>query len=644
VHGEGFFFQAFVYLAAAVISVPIAKRLGLGSVLGYLLAGVIIGPYGLEFIGEEGQDIMHFAEFGVVMMLFLIGLELQPALLWRMRAQVFGLGGLQVGFTAVLGMALGMAFGLAWQPALAVGMTLALSSTAIVLQTLAEKGLMRTDAGQSSFAVLLFQDVAVIPMLAVLPLLAMNPAGAAHHASGAHATAEAAGHGAAEGASWVAGQPGWVKTLAVLLVVTAIVLAGRYLARYLFRFIARTRLREIFTAAALLLVIGIALLMSKVGLSPALGTFVAGVVLANNEYRHELESDIEPFKGLLLGLFFVAVGASIDFQLVAAEPGAVAGLLALLIVVKFVVLFGLGRAFKMGLDQNLLFAFALAQSGEFAFVLFSFATQNAVIPEDVTALLMVVVALSMALTPLLLLLNEKLVQPRFGTKERVEREPDAIEQEHPVIIAGFGRMGATVGRLLSANRIKSTVLEYDSDHVEVLRRLGFEVYYGDASRHDLLASAGAGKARLIVLALPDHEMNLRVVESVHKHFPHLVIVARAAGRTQAYELLEAGVDHVYREAFDSALRMGVDTLRLLGLRAFHAHRSARLFRRHDEVSLRELGAMRHDQKAYLSAARQTIKDLEETLIAELDFEGEERDAGWDTDTLRADFGDKPAGK
>jgi len=628
-HGEGFFLQAFIYLAAAVFSVPIAKRLGLGSVLGYLIAGIIIGPFGFGFIGAEGQDIMHFAEFGVVMMLFLIGLELQPTLLWRLRGTLLGMGGLQVAITTSAGLGIAMAFGLAWRPALAIGMTLALSSTAIVLQTLSEKNLMKTDAGQSAFSVLLFQDLAVIPMLAILPLLAAASPDPALHDTG---------HAGSIGGSWVAGQPGWMQTLVVLGVVVAIVLAGRFLARHVFRFIARTRLPEVFTAAALLLVIGIALLMSRIGLSPALGTFLAGVVLANNEYRHEIESDIAPFKGLLLGLFFIAVGASIDFHLVATEPGPIAAIVCILIAVKFIILFLLGRLFRMGLDQNMLFAFALSQSGEFAFVLFSFSAQNNVIPAGVTNTLMAVVALSMALTPLLMLLNEKLIQPRFGTREQVEREPDHVGEGNPVIIAGFGRFGNIVGRLLNANSVKATVLEYDSDHVEVLRKLGFKVFYGDASRRDLLVAAGAAKAKLIVLALDDHGKTMEMVDTVRKHFPRMKIMARANGRPEAYELVEAGVEHVYRDTFETSLRMGIDALTLLGHRAFRVHRSARIFRKHDEESVRELALMRHDKKAYFTKARQQITDLEEILLAELDDSGREVDAGWDTESLRRDFG------
>jgi monovalent cation:proton antiporter-2 (CPA2) family protein len=623
-HGQGFFYQAFVYLSAAVISVPIAKRLGLGSVLGYLIAGMIVGPFGLGLVGQEGQDVMHFAEFGVVMMLFLIGLELQPALLWRMRGPILGLGGLQVAVTALVIAALSMALGQRWQTGLAIGMTLALSSTAIVLQTLAEKGLMKTDGGQSSFAVLLFQDIAVIPMLALLPLLAVGAVGGDHAAESGHAT------------TVVAGLPAWAKALAVLAAMAAIVVGGRYLMRPVFRFIAGTRLREIFTAAALLLVVGIALLMSEIGLSPALGTFLAGVVLANSEYRHELEADIDPFKGLLLGLFFIAVGASVDFELIGSRPLTLAALVGALIVTKWVVLFLLGRWFRMGLDQNFLFAFALAQSGEFAFVLFSFAVQTGVIPEEVANQLIAVVALSMAATPLLMLLNERLLQPRVGTKERDTREADAIDEKNPVIIAGFGRFGNVVGRLLRAKGVGTTVLEFDSDRVELLRRLGQKVFYGDASRHDLLRAAGAEEARLLVIALGDPGRNLELVRTAQKHFPHLTILAQATGRLAAYELRDAGVEHTYLETLDTSLRAGVDALRALGFRAFQAHRAAHTFRRHEEDAIRELAKTRHDREQYLSLAKQRIQDLEQTLLAEIQEE-EERDAGWDTDSLREEF-------
>jgi monovalent cation:proton antiporter-2 (CPA2) family protein len=625
-HGEGLFIQAAIYLAAAVIAVPIAKRLGFGSVLGYLFAGIAIGPFVLGLVGEEGKDIMHFAEFGVVMMLFLIGLELRPVLLWKMRGLLLGMGGLQLGITAVVLAAIGLGFGYPWQAALAIGLILALSSTAIVLQTLSEKGLMRTDAGQSSLAVLLLQDIAVVPMLAALPLLAV---------AGAGSKGRGAGEAAAEGGHYlVTALPAWGQTLVVLGLFASIVVAGRFLVSPALRFIAKARLREMFTAAALLLVVGISLLTAFVGLSPALGAFLAGVVLANSEYRHELEADIEPFKGLLLGLFFIVVGASIDFNLIGESPELIAGLVVGLVVVKFLILFAIGRLFKMGLDQNLLFALALAQSGEFGFLLFSFAEQSNVLSSEVTSPLVATVALSMALTPLAMLINEKLVQPRFGTREREEREADEMGEEKPVIIAGFGRFGSIVGRLLRAQGCNATVLDLDSDNVDLLRKLGFKVFYGDASRFDLLGAAGAANARLLILAIDDPQKTLEMVHTAKKHFPHLKILARANSRGDAYELLEAGVDNVYRETFDTSLKMGVDALKLLGHRAHQAHRSSQKFKRYDEEGLRELLKVRHDQKAYISRARQRIDELEEILSEELKGHEEYRDAGWDVESRR----------
>ncbi len=622
--GESFLFQAFVYLTAAVVAVPIAKRLGLGSVLGYLIAGVIIGPFGLGLLGEEGEDVMHFAEFGVVMMLFVVGLELEPALLWRLRTPILGVGGLQVSVTTILVAGISLVIGLSWQEALAVGMTVALSSTAIVLQTLNEKGLMKTAGGQGSFAVLLFQDIAVIPMLALFPLLATSPSVAAE-----------GGHGG----SWIGHFPGWVQTLAVLGAVAAIVVGGRYLLRPVFRAIARTRMRELFTAAALLLVIGIALLMSLVGLSPALGTFLAGVVLANSEYRHELESDIEPFKGLLLGLFFIAVGASIDFALLLALPIVIAGLVAAIVILKFAVLLVLSRAFGFSLDQGLLIAFALPQVGEFAFVLLSFASQEGVLDQTITSPLVAAVALSMALSPVLMVLYERVIQPRVGTLREEKREADAIEEQSPVLIAGFGSFGASVGRFLKANGVETTVLDVDSDRVELLRRLGLKVYYGDASRYDLLLAAGADRAKLLVLALDTPERTLRLVETAQKHFPSLQILARAFDWNDAHDLLDAGVDYVYREALDSSLRMGEDALKLLGFRAYQSKRAALKFLKHDEDSLRQLTEMRQEDRGiYINAARKRIQDLERLLQSDLEDEGLERDAGWDAESLREEFG------
>ena len=617
----GFLQQAFVFLTAAVFSVPIAKRLGLGSVLGYLIAGVIIGPFGLGLLVEQGQDVMHFAEFGVVLMLFLVGLELEPSLLWRLRVPVVGLGGLQVLITALLGAGVAFGFGLAWTEALAIGMVLALSSTAIVLQTMQEKGLTRTAGGQSAFSVLLFQDIAVIPMLALFPLLATHTP---HSADDGHHQSTLVEH-----------LPPALQALVVLGVIVGIIAAGRFIVPLAFRSIARTRLREIFVAAALFLVIGIALLMGQVGLSPALGTFLAGVVLSSSEYRHELESDIDPFKGLLLGLFFIAVGASIDFALVAAAPLTVGGLVLGIMVGKAVLLIILGRIFRLGVDQALFFGLALAQSGEFAFVLFSYAEQTGVLVEDVTALLIVVVAITMALTPLVLLFFERVLQPRVGTKESAPAY-DEVSGEAPVIIAGFGRFGQIAARLLDAEGISATVLEYDSDQVDLLRRFGRKVFYGDASRYDLLKSAGAAHAKLLILAIDQPDKTLELVHTVRKHFPQLQIIARARGRVHAYELLEAGVEHVFRETFDTALAAGVRSLELLGYRRYRVHRAAMRFRRHDEALMRRLASQRNLDD-FIDRVKAATVEAEAILRQDMQRSVDMTDHGWDTESLNNDF-------
>ena len=428
--------------------------------------------------------------------------------------------------------------------------------------------------------------------------------------------------------------PGWAQTLVVLGAVALIIVGGRFLIRPVFRFIAQTRMLEIFTAASLLLVISIAVLMTQVGLSPALGTFLAGVVLANSEYRHELISDIEPFKGLLLGLFFISVGASINFQLIIDSPLLIASLVVLLMIIKGAVLFALGKFFKISTDQNLIFSVALSQVGEFAFVLFSFAAQNSIIPAEVINVMVAVVALSMAMTPIVIVLNEKLILPRFGTKEKDERESDTVDEENPVIIAGFDRFGNVVGRLLKANGIGTTVLDFDSDRVDVLRKLGLKVYYGDASRHELLHAAGAEKAKIIVIAFEDPEKNISLVHTAQKHFPHLKIVVRAVDRGDANKLIMSGINDVYRETIDTSLRLGIDVMKMLGIRAHRAHRAAQTFLKHDENALRELALIHKDKKEYLNAAKQYIAELEEIIQADSAEPDLERDAGWDAETLR----------
>ncbi len=510
---EGVLLPAFIYLCAALVAVPLAHRAGLGSVLGYLAAGVLIGPV-LGLAGAETSSLQGIAELGVVMMLFLVGLELEPRLLWRMRGQLIGLGGLQVTLTALALAGIGRVLGLGWSTALVAGMILAMSSTAIALQTLKEKGLLRTGGGQAGFAVLLFQDIAVIPILALIPLLGRPGAGAAPEAEGA--------------ASLVAGLPGWAAALATLAAIAVVVLGGHYLSRPLFRFIARARLREVFTAAALAVVIGNALLMTAVGLSPALGAFLAGVVLANSEFRHELESDIEPFKGLLLGLFFVTVGAGIDFGTLLAAPFRIAGLTLGLIAAKAVVLAGLGWSFGLRGTDRWLLALGLAQAGEFGFVLISFSQAAGAIGGGLGATLSLAVALSMLATPLLFLLYDRVIVPRRALA--VSREADEITERGAVIIAGLGRFGQVVNRILLSNGYKTVVLDNQAEHVDDMRRFGVRGFYGDASRPDLLHAAGLAEARVLVVAIDDPERTLEMVKFARQARPDIHIVARAFDR------------------------------------------------------------------------------------------------------------------
>jgi len=606
------FSQAFIYLLAAVISVPLAKRLGLGSVLGYLFAGVVIGPFCCGLVGK-GQDVMHIAEFGVVMMLFVIGLELRPATLWHMRGPILGLGGMQVLGTAAAVSGLALLFRLPWQIATAVGFILAMSSTAIVLQLLNEKNLMKTAGGKASFAVLLFQDIAVLPILALFPLLAtVTPSVDKHSEIGA------IGH-----------LPAWQYTLVVVAAIAAVIFAGRFLLRPFFRYIAATNLREMFTVAALLIVVGIALLMQKVGLSAPLGVFLAGVVLADSEYRHQLETDIEPFKGLLLGLFFISVGAGIDFALIARSPEIVASLVVAILVVKFLVLLAVSRYSRLEPTQRYLFAFALAQGGEFAFVLCSFATQNGVLTSDLANLLVVTVALTMAAAPILMTINERLVQPRFASILR-EREPDEIdERDNPVLVAGVGRFGHIVARLLRLNGYGTTVLDHDAEQVETLGRFGIKSYYGDATRLDLLRTAGAERAQLFVIAIDQEEQALKIVDLIREHFPQLRILARATSRQHAYELLRRGVRDVYRETFGSAVDLSVHALVALGLPKHRAQRAAQLFREHEDASVREMAQLdTEDMKGYVSMARVHIANLENALASDKEvFQGNTNAAG-----------------
>lgn len=598
------FLGVLIYLAAAAIAAPIGRRLGVGTVLGYLVVGVLLGPAVLGWVAEDREEVMHFSEFGVVLMLFVIGLEVNLSRLWRMRGPILGLGGLQVAVTTLAIAGLALLFGLEWREALALGMILALSSTAIVMQTLRERGLLECTAGTQSFAVLLFQDIAVIPILAVIPLLAV--AGGDTHGGS---------HGEKGGAiPWIENLPAWGQGIAVIVAVAAIILTGRYLLTPWLRWIARLGLREALTASALALVVGVALLMKSVGLSPALGTFVAGVVLASSEFRHELESDIEPFKALLLAVFFLAVGAGIDFGLVAAEPLVIGGIVLGLIALKFAVLYLLAKLFGLATDQRLLFATALAQGGEFAFVLGAYAVGHDVIDQTLADRMIAAVALSMALTPLLLRAVQSWILPRFGTRETEtsERDPDVENEHSKVLLAGFGRFGHPIVRLLRSAGCMPTVLEADSDHVDFLRQIGLRCFYGDATRLPLLEAAGAAEAELFVIAIDHENQSMKIVETCQKHFPNLELMVRACSRDHAYRLEETGVCY-FIEQLDSSLKCAVDVLEKLGHQREHAEDAAARFRAHEFEVIKEMAPHRNDRERYIGAAKQRVDDLESLL-------------------------------
>lgn len=616
-------FQAFVYLCAAVIAVPIAKRLGLGSVLGYLLAGIVIGPI-VGLVGSETKEIQHFAEFGVVMMLFLVGLELQPSMLWQMRNRLLGLGGLQVGITTALITGVALLLGQQWSIALAIGLIFSLSSTAIVLQTLNEKGLIKTEGGRASFSVLLFQDIAVIPMLALIPLLALpelvsNVAGHAgddHHAS----------------MSLVAHLPGWAHALVVLGAVAAVLLGGHFLSRPLFRFIAESRLREIFTASALLLVIGIALLMMLVDLSPALGTFLAGVVLANSEFRHELESNIEPFKGLLLGLFFITVGAGINFDILFADFFSIIGLTLGVIMVKGLVLLGLAILFRVKSSARLLFTLGLAQAGEFGFVLLSFSLSNHVLPAEIASTLSLIVALSMLLTPVLFILYDKLVLMRSDDTE--QRQADDIDETGNVIIAGAGRFGQIVNRMLVSSGVKTIVLDHEAAIIDMLSKVNVKTYYGDASRPELLHAAGIESAKAIVIAIDDKERAIELVEHIKRDHPHVTILARAFDVNHLYLLKKAGADFAIREMFDASLALSKAVLKNVGMHPFKVEKMSQAFRKHDQAGLDKLYHLWDENvemsknKALLASAKEHGETLKSMMEADRVEFHDRSERGW----------------
>jgi len=542
---------------------------------------------------------MHFAEFGVVMMLFLIGLELRIGRLWEMRRSILGLGGLQVVISLILIALIISQLGLLhWTGAIAVGMALALSSTAIVLQSLNEKGLLKTPVGNNVFSVLLFQDIAVIPILALLPLLALD---------GAVTTNP-------ESQTLIASLPIWAQVLSISVAIAAIVVGGTYLARPIFRYIAETHQREIFTAFALLIVIATTLLMQSLGLSPALGSFLAGMVLAENEFRHEIEINIEPFKGLLLGLFFITVGTSINFQLLLSEPVLIIGFVLALILLKGIVLFSLAKLFRMATHPSLLFTMALAQGGEFAFVISTSALQFNVLDEMTASVLSLVVALSMLVSPVLLFLYDR-VQQKSARQSAMEDE--TIENESPdVILAGYGRFGQIIGRLLMAQGYKVTILDHSPSQIELVRGFGHRVYYGDASREDLLEAAGARDAKLLIVAVDQHDLSLDVIHTARRHFPHLKLAVRAIDRRHTYELMKLEVNSLRRETFHSALELGIDSMQLLGLSEERARRAGNLFAEFDQDNLDRLAKLWGDDQSYGLATRQSLEDLKQVLQAD----------------------------
>ena len=612
---SAFLHDAIIYLATAVVFVPVARRLGLSAILGYLMGGVLIGPFFLGLVGTEGKDIMHFAEFGVVMMLFLAGLELEPTTVWRLRKFILGAGAVQMVGTTLVCFGLFLLLGFSWQASVAFGLAASMSSSAIIMQIFREKGLSKTLASRSALAVSLFQDISVIPILALLPLMAVASAVRPPDAP----------------ATLIEGMPGWAQTLMLLVVANAVVLIGRFVFVPFLRFIARVRLRELFTAAALLIVVGVAYLMIRIGFSPALGAFLAGVVLANSEFRHQLEGDIEPFKGILLGLFFIAVGASINFNLIVRNPLMVMGLVLGIIFIKAVVTGATGWMFGLSFDQNVLFTVVLSQIGEFAFVLFAFIGQLRLIPESTIDILMGVTATSMIFPPVLILASERLILPYFGTKESVaQRPPDAIEGTlSGVIIAGFGHFGSTIGRFLRANGISATILDNDSDQVDVLRKMGFNVFYGDATRLDILKSAGADEAKVLIAAIDSPEINLELIDRVRKEFPKLEVMARAKNRMDAYDLLDIGIEDIYRESLDTSVRLGVDVLIKLGFRKYSATRAGQNFIKYDEAALRKLAAHRHDREAYLFNTREQIALQEQLLANDREVSPNVHDDAWD---------------
>ena len=604
-HTPAWLFNSFLYLSAAVIAVPLSQALGLGAIIGYLGAGIAIGPWGLGLVTNV-DDILHFAEFGVVLMLFLVGLELEPKRLWSLRRPIFGWGSAQVLACAVALAAVGMLAGYDWRTALVAGLGLSLSSTAIALQVMAQRNLMPTGSGQAGFSILLFQDVAAIPILALLPLLGADlmPNEASAHA------------GRAE------------QAIKIVAIIAAIVLGGRLLMRPVFRWIAASRTPEIFTAASLLLVVGIATLMQQVGLSMALGAFLAGVLLAESEYRRELETNIEPFKGLLLGLFFMAVGMGVDFGVLAQFPLQMVGIVLGFLAVKGLVIYTLARAMALPFQERAVFTLLLAQGGEFAFVVFQAAAGAQVFAPQTASLLVGAVAVSMLVSPLLLVAVDKWLLPRWAQRGVTPMEEISEPQDAPIIVAGFGRYGQIVSRVLMAQGQQCTVLDHDAEMIEAARRFGYRVFFGDATRLDLLRTAGAEKAKILVVAVDDVAQSLKIVDLARAHFPHLELVARAHDVTHWNQLRERGVMRVERELFESSLRSARSVLELLGHTPHAARQTAMRFRQHNLALFEQLHPHYKDSAKLMSVVKQGRQQLEEQMAQERAAQAQRHPGGW----------------
>jgi len=608
-------FQAFIYLLAAIICVPIAKKTGLGSVLGYIIAGVAIGPFALGPIlgfgtGDTVEDIMHTAEFGVVMMLFLVGLELDPKEFWKMKTKILGIGSIQLFGTIMLITPIAHHFlGLNFGAALTIGCAVAMSSTAIILQTLSEKGLTKTQSGEASFSVLLFQDLMVIPMLAILPLLAINQTIITQTSQD----------------TLLDGAPGWMKTLVILSAIGVIFFVANYIVNPFFKTIAKLQVRELFTSFALMLVIGVSILMTYVGLSPALGAFLAGVALANSEYKHQLESDIEPFKALLLGLFFIAVGATINFNLIIQQPINVFAIVLGVMLIKGIVLLIAGRVFKLRWKQNFLFALLLSQIGEFAFVILNLTSQLQMLPKIWHELLLAATAITMAITPILLMVNEKWITPLLGNKTKFNHEDDLnlsipdLEQKK-IIIAGYGDFGNTIGRLIKFSGFNATVLDNDSQRVELLRKMGYDVHFGDATNLNMLQSAKADEADYLIAAIDPPHINEKLIETARKHFPNLKIIIRAQNKYDMYKYLNEGFEHVYRETFYTALNVGVDMLQMLGVSYETALRQGEIFIVAEKNSIKKLSKHSDNLEEYINVSREEMAKIRQKVSEGMDYE------------------------